>query len=402
MQKKWYVFALGAVMALAIACGSENKTPASPSSTTSNGSAAAAADGSTLKVTAPALVSPADGVRLENKTPTLVAQNATFQTQSVSGVSLVYRFQVVTTGGTLVEEALESSGAGGQTGGTAHVVTTAVNLANDTTYRWRVRAEASSGAGPWSGYLSFVTPNSPSAMASYQTATTLWDNLTDGKTLGGANNMEFNLATNGVGGGARTISQESFIQYALRQTLTVGECSFYVDNFNALAKGGKSKFATQSSNAADITTDPWRFTLEKRGIDYVSPGQIRWRIITGNNESAVYDGGPWDAGGWLDKTKTYFVKYTWGNGVVTLQIVEADKATGVLGTVKMNVSGTYKNTYRPPTHWVTIGAEAGRAGSSDASVPNMTVRWFWVSDGQTKRPGMRAEDLFSTMTAHGF
>jgi hypothetical protein len=33
-----------------------------------------------------------------------------------------------------------------------------------------------------------------------------------------------------------------------------------------------------------------------------------------------------------------------------------------------------------------IGAEVGRGGAEDASVPNMTVRYVWISDGNTPRP----------------
>jgi hypothetical protein len=167
--------------------------------------------------------------------------------------------------------------------------------------------------------------------------------------------------------------------------------SFYVDNFNPLAAGSKTKFASMSSDAADVTTDPWRFTLEKRGASYPTPGQVRWRIITGNATSAVNDGGPFQPV--LDKTKTHFIKFTWGTGRVTLLIAEADPTTGALGTVRLNVSVGYAGTYRPNPHMAYIGAEAGRGGPEDASVPNMTVRYVWISDGATPRPGMAARDL---------
>jgi hypothetical protein len=255
-------------------------------------------------------------------------------------------------------------------------------LKQETVYRWRARGENGSAFGPWSGYFTFTTPKA----GGYQTATTLWDPLTDGKSIGQAVNMEFT-----VGKGARTISFESFIQYPLRQTLTQGEMSFYVDNFNPLAAGQKTKFASMSSDAPDVTTDPWRFTLEKRGASYPSAGQVRWRIITGNATSAVYDGGPWQPV--FDKTKTHFIKFTWGSGRVTLLIAEADPTTGALGTVRLAVSAGYGGTYRPSPHMAFIGAEAGRGGVEDASVPNMTVRNVWISDGATPRPGMSATDL---------
>jgi hypothetical protein len=33
-----------------------------------------------------------------------------------------------------------------------------------------------------------------------------------------------------------------------------------------------------------------------------------------------------------------------------------------------------------------VGAPVGRAGPSDASVPNMTVKWLWIGATGTPRP----------------
>jgi hypothetical protein len=385
MRNKWFLYGLAAVMAIAVACGGDTKAPVSPSSV-SDSAGGAAADGSTLKATAPAPNSPADGARVENKTPALVVTDSTLKYPNPTTATFSYRFQVATAGGTVIEEVVESAGAGGSGANrTGHVVSAAANLAQDTTYKWRARAELSGAVGPWSSYFTFITPNSPSAMPSFQTATTLWDNLTDLKTIGLAVNMEFT-----AGKGARTVSTESYIRYIMLQTLTAGDMSFYVDNFNPSAQGSKTKFSSQYSGSDDITTDPWRFTLEKRGIIYGSP-QVRTRIITG---SGIFDGGPWLPS--LDKTKTHFIKYTWGSGRITIVMYEADPVTGVLGTNRLNVSNSYSGTYRPSPHWICIGAPVGRGGSDDGSVPNMTVRWVWISDGNTARPAMLPADLQAT------
>ena len=386
MRNRWFLYGLAAVIAVAVACGGgDTKTPVSPSAT-SELSASAAADGSTLKATAPVPYSPADGTTVDTKTPPLIVNDSTGKFAAPPS-PFTYRFQIATAAGTVVEEAVEPAGAGaGGANRTVHTVSAAANLAVDTAYKWRARAESSGAVGPWSNYFTFTTPKALGSLAGYQTATTLWDPLTDGKTIGRPVNMEFT-----VGKGARTIGFESYIQYPLRQTLTQGEMSFYVDNFNPLAAGGKTKFASMSSDAADVTTDPWRFTLEKRGASYTPSGQVRWRIITGNNTTAVNDGGPWQPV--LDKTKTHFIKFTWGSNRVTLLIAEADPVTGTLGTVRLSVSAGYTGTYRPNPHMAYIGVEPGRAGLEDATVPNMTVRYVWISDGATPRPGMSARDL---------
>jgi hypothetical protein len=372
-KKKWFLYGLAAAMAVAMACGGDTKTsPASPTITAESTTDAASADGSTWKITAPTLSAPANGSTVDILTPNLVITNATskYVAQTIS----TYRFVVLSAAGaTVYDSGLVGAGAAL----TGHRVP-ADTLKAETTYTWKVRGENNSTTfGPWSSSFTFTTPKP--ATEGFQTATTLWDPLINGKTIGTAVNMEFTLNK-----GARTISTLSYIQWQLQQTLTSGDMSFYVDNFNPLAAGGKTKFATMSSNAADITTDPWRFTLEKRGVGYVSPGQVRWRIITGDATNAVNDGGPWQPT--LDKTKTHFIKFTWGSNRVTLLIAEADSTTGVLGTTRLNVSASYKNTYRPNPHCATIGAEAGRAGADDASVPNMTVRYLWISDGNTARP----------------
>jgi hypothetical protein len=379
MRNKWFLYGLAAVMAVAVACGGETKTPVSPSATTDVG-ASAASDGSTLKINPPTLSSPANGSTVENTTPNLILTNAT--TKYVPMSIPYHRFLVVDPSNVTVYDSGRIDAGSVITGNRVP----ADKLKQETVYKWRARGENASAVGPWSTDFTFTTPKALSGTEGSQTATTLWDPLTNGKSIGRPNNMEFT-----VGKGARTIDFYSFIQYPLRQTLTQGEMSFYVDNFNPLAAGGKTKFASMSSDAADVTTDPWRFTLEKRGASYPTPGQVRWRIITGNNTTAVNDGGPWQPV--LDKTKTHFIKFTWGSNRVTLLIAEADPTTGALGTVRLNVSVGYAGTYRPNPHMAYIGAEAGRAGPEDASVPNMTVRYVWISDGATPRPGMSARDL---------
>lgn len=372
MQKKWFLYGLAAAMALAVACGGGSKTsPVSPSATTDS-TTDAASDGSTWKIAAPTPSLPVSGTTVDSLTPNLVITNAAskFVSQSIP----TYRFLVLSAAGaTVYDSGLVGTGASL----TGHRVAADI-LKAETTYSWKVRGEESSTKfGPWSTLFTFTTPKG--LQEGFQTATTLWDPLTSCKTIGSPVNMELTQ-----GKGARTVSTLSYIQYRLQRTLTEGEMSFYVDNFNPLAAGSKTKFASMSSDAPDVTTDPWRFTLEKRGASYPTSGQVRWRIITGNAESAVYDGGPWVPV--LDKTKTHFIKFTWGGGVVTLLIAEADMTTGAVGTTRLNVSAAYKGTYRPNPHMATIGAEAGRGGSEDASVPNMTVRYVWISDGATARP----------------
>jgi len=157
MQKKLLLFGIATVIATAMACGEKAATPVSPSPTTSTGSDAAA-DGSTLKFTAPTLQSPPEGAVLSNTTPQLIINDATGKyAQPASAVT--YRFQLSTAAGAVIEEAVEPAGAGaGGEKRTVHQVPASTNLESDTAYRWRARAEVGSSVGPWSPLFSFTTP----------------------------------------------------------------------------------------------------------------------------------------------------------------------------------------------------------------------------------------------------
>jgi hypothetical protein len=142
---------LGAGLALVVftaACAQNPESPMSPSATGT--STAANPDGSTLKVSAPTPVSPADGAVADSVRPTVTFRNATGRFTSVA---LSYRVQVFNAAGAVLGEFVVSQDASGQTSLGAEA-----DLAFDTEYRWRVRAEFSGEAGPWSAVWSFKTP----------------------------------------------------------------------------------------------------------------------------------------------------------------------------------------------------------------------------------------------------
>jgi hypothetical protein len=145
------MFRLGAGLALVVftaACAQNPESPMSPSATGT--STAANPDGSTLKVSAPVPVSPADGAVADSVRPTVTFRNSTGRFTSVA---LGYRVQVFSAAGAVIGEFTVSQDASGQTSFGAEA-----DLAFDTEYRWRVRAEFSGEAGPWSPVWSFRTP----------------------------------------------------------------------------------------------------------------------------------------------------------------------------------------------------------------------------------------------------
>ena len=138
------VCALG-VLGAAYGCSSNGGTPTAPSPAPAGTDAAA--DGSTLKVTAPGLVSPINTVQLDTLAPLFTLQNSTAKYTSTP--ALTYRFEVSTPAGAIVASVTIAAGSG----------TTSwqlpSNLTLDTTYRWRARAEMGTAFGPWSGYGTF-------------------------------------------------------------------------------------------------------------------------------------------------------------------------------------------------------------------------------------------------------
>jgi hypothetical protein len=139
---------LGAACALALtlACNSTPNAPTAPEGATST--LGAAADGSTLKANAPALVGPMNDERLTTRQPTLVTNNT--QGQYVNR-PFAYEFQVMNDGGSVIRSATVAAGSG----------TTSwlypENLDRDTPYRWRVRATLGGMVGPWSPTARFLT-----------------------------------------------------------------------------------------------------------------------------------------------------------------------------------------------------------------------------------------------------
>ena len=120
------------VLAVAIACSKTPDTPTAPSSSQPAGSNAAA-DGSTLKVSAPTPQSP-----INNAQPDSVVFVATKSSSTYgSSTPLSYEFEIKNAAGATV---CPSGLIGGGTGSTVSYTPTNCTLEFDTTHTWRVRA----------------------------------------------------------------------------------------------------------------------------------------------------------------------------------------------------------------------------------------------------------------------
>jgi hypothetical protein len=134
MARRFWFSSVVCTLALASACSRQSTSPSSPSGLNSP-TIHAAADGTTLKASAPTPQAPINGLKLVQGVPlTLVINNST--TTYASGIALTYTFELYNAGGTKV---YTSPSVSGGTGTTSHVVT--LVLDGEQPYTWRARAE---------------------------------------------------------------------------------------------------------------------------------------------------------------------------------------------------------------------------------------------------------------------
>jgi hypothetical protein len=148
-----YRFAMALVLVTAAAgCSGNGGSPTTP---TANGvnSAAAAADGSTLKATAPEPITPRDRVVVGSLHPTLHISAS--RGRFVDSVNFAHRFELRDADNNHVADYLVAPGTHQLT------VPDSLQMTHGRVYRWRARAEQNGALGPWSPFAEFTTPDPP-------------------------------------------------------------------------------------------------------------------------------------------------------------------------------------------------------------------------------------------------
>ena len=340
-----------------VACGQRSNTPVSPSSTDPAG-ADAAADGSTLKTSIPAPVSPSGGTQITD--PVLLT--ASKAAGKFADLSPSYQFQV-RSGSTVVYDSGVVGGVGSGSN-VAHTVPSAA-LNSDTDYTWRVRASYQGAIGSWSADGAFKSP-----VGAYIRGSEIRDPLTIGRTVGSTvGPVQF------VNDGLELISQSSHVAYRLPQTLEAGEFSVMVTGFDEGSPGDKSKIMSMQEGTGDITTNDYRFTIEKRGQSYSVPGATTFRIIVGGGEDSIFDGTRIPVA--YSDELWYFWKASWGLDFAQVEVRENGPTGRVIYSVRVNTN----HAYRPSQHMVYLGSPVGRAGPIDASIPGTIYKNVWVGAG---------------------
>jgi hypothetical protein len=345
-------------LTLALGCGKNNPSPVSPSGSPA-GDQGAAADGSTLKASAPTVQSPTGGARVEGE---IVLKIANAQAK-FANVPLSYRFEVFDQSGKKVYDSGQVAGASGST---SHSVKGTLEF--NKPHTWRARAEYFSAYGPWSATASFLTPE-----GGYIRDSEILDPLTNGKTVG----QVFGAVTFVPGQGAKIEDNLSRITYKLPKTLEAGEYSFIAQGVDEGNQGSKVKVMSMGEGGGDVTANDYRASLEVRGRDYTTaPGTVSFRIITGesSNDGRIHDT-PRRTVSWT-RSETNFFRIWWQNGRAGYEI----RKNGPTGPLKDSASLTTDgHPYRPTPHYIHIGTPLSRAGAKNSSHPQMTVKSVWVS-----------------------
>lgn len=351
-QKRFVLCSATALLALAVACSKSSPTPVSPSAAqeTSNG---AAADGSTLKATAPSPTSPINGAQPDELVLTANKASGKFDTSQ----QFSYEFEIMTAAGGGVP-ACSSTVAGGD--GSTVSYTPTCTLEFDSPQTWRVRATFAGAVGPWSTAASFRTRS-----GGYIRDNEVFDPLTNGRTVGDI----VGPVTFIPGVGVRLEEFFSHIRYRLPRTLVNGEFSMIITNVATNTEGDKTKVFAMSEGLDDLITNDRRFTVEKRGDP---EGIVAWRFIS--HEDQIDTEGAERQFVRFNESLPYLWTAIW-NGRFTLRIQEG----GGSGRTIYEKSKGYRGAYDPDPHFAFIGAPVGRSGPSAATVPGMIVRQVWIS-----------------------
>lgn len=345
--------------ATAMSCGKDAQTPVSPSqaSPQTTLAAGAAADGSTLKVTAPVPQSPVNNARpADSDSIVLVATNSA--AKFASNVAAFYHFQVYDANGANVVDAANVSAG---VGSTSYKVTTPLN--GDATYSWRVRVEAGGGVGPWSTTNTFIAPVNDGFNRPGQ----LYDPLIDGKTVGGITGPVQFIP----GVGLKFNSQLSSVRYQLQSTITEGEFSMLVTGLETNTEGDKTKMFSMAQGDGDVVTNDRRMTVEKRGDP---AGEVAWRFIT--HDDQIDTVGPERLTVNFDPSHTYFWQATWRANRFRLLIQDGGAGGRTIYDISKGFAG---RAYDPTPHIAYLGMPPGRSGESGASVDNVVYRQVWLS-----------------------
>jgi len=355
----WSLGGLCVGLALIVACNHQSSSSHSPTGPGAVVAPGAAADGSTLKATAPTAISPINDQAV-NDTPTLTASAATLK---YGQGTLQYRFELFSESGAKVQDS-------GLLSSPSFKVTAALDFKKR--YTWHARAELQGAFGPWCATASFISPE-----GGYIRGNEVFDPLFNGKTVGElVGNASF-IPNKGVILNDGT----GYVRYLLGATLSAGEISAEVEGLRANAPGNKSKVFGMQEGQDDFITNKYRVDIQYRGASGSPPNSITFRALYGSANDLDVRYEPDTATRYasvynLDPNTTYYWHTTWGNGEFRVMVRQG----GATGPILYNQGvPTPNGSYNPSPHYVYLGAPIGRSGGESVSIPGAIYRNVWIS-----------------------
>jgi hypothetical protein len=354
-QKRVLLCTCATVLAVAMACSKNSQAPVSPTSAP-DGGAAAAPDGSTLKSGVPTPVSPINGAQ-----PDTVVLTATKATGKFADITPQYEFEIKNAAGAVTHSSGVIGGVGSGNNVTYTPPATAFDF--DTPYTWRVRAVYQGANGTWSSTGSFR-----SAVGGFVRGNEVFDPLTNGpsKVINASNDVTWL-----PGVGVRLNSKDSYVEWKLTTPCVNCEFSALMTNIGNGSEEWKTKVMSMLEQGVNTTENRYRVTIDKRTTWVGQGSRVRYTICSGQVAGSCSE----PTGGFQswDRTRTYFWKFEWRNLVSHLVVRDG----GVNGSVKADLSQSYKNPYQPNPHLVRLGSVGGRADNE--SNPGTIIWNVWVS-----------------------
>ncbi len=356
---------VAAVLAGAWACGNDS-SPSSPSSSTPS---------TPPTLTKPAPDSPADGLQLDTKRPTLTVTNGTSNQPSAAKT---YEFQISDNAAFTATASFNAwfaitvtatSVAEGSSGKTSY--TPAQDLQPTTKYYWRARLVQGGTNSEWSDVRSFKTK-----LEGYNRPGELYDPLIFGETVG----ERVGQTTFIAGKGIRIDNNASMVRYLLPQTVSTGEFSMDVEGLYANAPGDKGKVFSMQEGTTNFTDNKYRVDIQYRGSSGFPPNAITFRALYGSATDLSVRYEPDTATRFasvylLNAATKYYWKATWGSEFRVIV-----REGGVTGNTFYNVGvPSTKGAYNPSPHYAYLGAPVATSGAESASIAGAIYSNVWLS-----------------------
>jgi len=329
------------------------------------GSGGSSGSGGGGTLTAPALDSPGDDEQLGTLRPTLVVRNGS----STRTGTKTYDFQVSDSTSFSTITASKTGVAEDISGKTS--ATLDADLQAATRFYWRARIVQSGSNSDWSATGKFKTK-----IAGYNRPGELYDPLVGGDTVGTPSG-----STSFVSGkGLKINDGNSYVMYALPQTMSSGEFSMEVEGLYANGPDAKMKVFSMFDGTGNLTGSRYEMSAQYRGLSGNPNNCISFKAVWGSSSVIIEPdlGLRQQSVMSLNQAQTYFWQGIWTSSSFRLVIRDGGPNGGVIYDRTLSAPGG--GTYSPSPHYAYLGATSGRYGVDTGSWPGVTYRNVWLSD----------------------